>query len=269
MNMPPIVSDKIVGVSGYTIVRNALSLDYCVEAAIASLLPICDEVVVCDSNSTDGTDEMLAIIASKEPKVRVINRPWPSPHGQPTWFVEWINWTRGHLRYSHQLQLDADEVLGPESHAPIRHALKTDACLWFKRLNFWSDAQHIAQSGDGGLGIGDGVARFGRTEFWMPSDEPHEVEPEIRKRSLTYRLCPDPNLNIYHYGFLRLPHAFIAKSRACLEAWFATKDERIERAAAGEEHWMTHVSFEKPLIPFKGKHPECIRAWLWARGYTI
>lgn len=254
------------GISGYVMVRNGLILDYCFIEAIKSLLPVCDEVVVCDSDSNDGTSDALLKMASEQPKIRLLNKPWTDPVGRPTWWVEWINWTRGQLAYDHQLQLDADEVLGPESYSRIQQALDRSECLWFQRLNFWGSAQTIALSGQSDLGIGDGVARFGPTSLYMPSDEPLTPEPEIRVRAGRQF---DPVLCIYHYGFLRRREALIAKTRACLRAWFDITDERVEKADREGLEVTDCVQFERPLMPFVGNHPAVAHKWLLERGYRL
>lgn len=254
------------GISGYVMVRNGVSLDYCFAEAISSLAPVCDEVVVCDSDSTDGTREVLLNMVQTFGHMRVINKPWTDPVGRPTWWVEWINWTRERLSYDHQLQLDADEVIGPESYPRIRRALEHSECLWFKRLNFWKSAQTIAPSGPGGIGIGDGVARFGPTNLYMPSDEPLTPEPPIRVRA---GMRTSPNLLIYHYGFLRRNDALIAKVRACLKFWFNAKDERIERADRENRLVTECVDITVPLIAFKGQHPPVALPWLRERNYKV
>lgn len=252
------------GLSGYVMVRNGLALDYCFTEAIESLLPICDEVMVCDSDSNDGTSDALVKLASKQPKIRLLNKPWTDPVGRPTWWVEWINWVRERLVYDYQIQLDADEVLGPGSYPRIVQALGRSECLWFQRFNFWQSAQTIAPSGQGGIGIGDGVARFGPTCLYMPSDEPLTPEPEIRLRAQKDSRC-----NIYHYGFLRRNDALIAKSRACLRFWFNTVDERVERACRDNKLVTDCIRIERPLVRFDGQHPAVAHQWLLDRGYKL
>ena len=46
--------------SGFTIVRNAVKLDYPIVPAIRSILDMCDEVVVNVGRSEDGTRELVA-----------------------------------------------------------------------------------------------------------------------------------------------------------------------------------------------------------------
>ena len=81
-------------ISGYTLSRNLLSLDYCIRETLLCLMPVCDEVVVCDSDSTDGTRELLDAMAAMFPKLRVINRRWEKPFKRWGWVSEWRNYTR-------------------------------------------------------------------------------------------------------------------------------------------------------------------------------
>ena len=46
-------------VSGFTFVRNAVKYDYPVVESIASILPLCDEVVVAVGQSEDGTRALI------------------------------------------------------------------------------------------------------------------------------------------------------------------------------------------------------------------
>ena len=60
--------------AGFTIVRNAIKLDFPVEASIRSLLPVCDEVVV---NVGRSEDETLALVRSiRDPKIRIVETEW-------------------------------------------------------------------------------------------------------------------------------------------------------------------------------------------------
>ena len=61
-------------ISGFTIARNAVKLCFPLEASIASLLDVCDEVVVNVGQSEDETLEVVRSIGS--PKVRVFESTW-------------------------------------------------------------------------------------------------------------------------------------------------------------------------------------------------
>lgn len=61
-------------VSGFTIVRNAIKYDYPIVEAIASILPICDEVIVAVGKSEDDTLGLIRSINS--PKIKIIETVW-------------------------------------------------------------------------------------------------------------------------------------------------------------------------------------------------
>lgn len=273
-------------ISGYVCVRNAFKLDYCVELAIQSLLPACDEVVVSDRASDDGTFEFLAAWAEREPKLRLLTYPHPIPQREITWWTAWLNSTRAHLTHPIQLQLDADEVLCPKSIPLIQEAaekaeflddLPHDSRLidqphmansgsrWFHRLNFWKDAQHIVPHGNV---CGEQVVRMGLTKLWMPSDEPHpEGLPEIQRRA-GWPPNAQPAMRIFHYGFIRKEQALIDKVRVVNGAFFGTMDDRLLKAEAAGTPWINEYTFPSPLINYYEEHPEITHAWLRERGYN-
>jgi hypothetical protein len=61
-------------VSGFTFVRNAVKFDYPVVAAITSILPLCDEMVVCVGKSDDDTLALIESIPSD--KIKVVHSVW-------------------------------------------------------------------------------------------------------------------------------------------------------------------------------------------------
>ena len=61
-------------VSGFTFVRNAIKFDYPIAEAIASILPICDEIIVAVGKSEDGTLELIKSI--KSDKIKIIETIW-------------------------------------------------------------------------------------------------------------------------------------------------------------------------------------------------
>ena len=63
-------------ISGFMIVKNVIRQGYPFAEAIASSLPVCDEFLISDGYSDDGTFEMLQKIASLNKKVKLSRTEW-------------------------------------------------------------------------------------------------------------------------------------------------------------------------------------------------
>jgi len=249
------------GISGYVCVRNAETLDYCVVEAVKSLIPVCDEVVVCDGESTDKTWEMIECIGDS--RVRLISYPWGHPVGNDKFWVRWLNYARARLNYDYQLTVDADEVLSEKSYPKIRQLAERGQAGIFTRLNFWKDTKHRAPLN---TVCGDTVARCGPTSLYCPSDEPIPAEfPNLRSEAEFY-----PELEIFHYGFIRDPDAFLRKSKAVQTMFMGSCDQRLLNIEASGQSWTMGEYFDgKPLLTFDGEHPKVAHAWLKARGHPV
>ena len=64
-------------ISGFMVVKDVLSQGYPFVEAIASALPVCDEFLVSDGYSTDGTFEIIQKISKLNKKVKVFRQKWP------------------------------------------------------------------------------------------------------------------------------------------------------------------------------------------------
>lgn len=79
-----------------------------VESALESLAPVCDEIIVVDSFSTDGTPEICRRFAD-----RVIQRPWAGYRDQKQFAADLA-------RSDWVLSLDADERLSAELQESLK-----------------------------------------------------------------------------------------------------------------------------------------------------
>lgn len=250
--------------TGLIVVRNHLSLDYIPTIAARSLLPVCDEVLIVDMQSDDGSYDELHAFVEKTPRTRLVSQKWKSPHNRPTWWVEAINEARMNIPQADWLlHLDADEVLGDESIEPIKHVRRgafTDGNpVLFRRLNFWKDAHHMAPED---RFCGTMVARMGPASMYLPSDEQFPaIEPNLRTTAQ-----PVTDANIYHYGAIRDRAKFVTKSIATQGYFFGSCDRRITDTAASGKPWDSIEYFDLPLRDFTGTHPACALDWLKSRG---
>src|SRR5438128_1933432 len=115
--------------SGFTIVRNAVSLDYPIVPALRSILAICDEVVVNVGRSSDGTRDLVAGLG--DPRVRVIDTVWDFSRGSGVLAQETERAMRA-CRGTWGLYIQADEVLH-----------ETGAAILQERLQAWDGEPRV------------------------------------------------------------------------------------------------------------------------------
>ena len=65
-------------ISGFMIVKDVLKQGYPFVEAVASSLPICDEFLISDGYSTDGTFEIVQRMANLNKKIKFFRQAWPS-----------------------------------------------------------------------------------------------------------------------------------------------------------------------------------------------
>lgn len=113
-------------ISGYTTVRNCIEMEYPWENTIQSMLGFCDEVVVLDGGSTDGTWERLQELASQNSKIvaHQIARDWNSKR-----FAIFDGQQKAEARKlcakDFCWQMDSDEVLPEKDWQKVKNICKT------------------------------------------------------------------------------------------------------------------------------------------------
>lgn len=250
--------------SGAVCIRNGDELDFCWREAVKSLLPICDEVVICDGESNDGTQQAIREWMRKEPKINLCVYPWPKPKGDPDFWVDWLNYARQHARCAWHFQLDADEILHEKCYREIRKFVKAGQVRSARvtRWNFWRDNHHTIPDGQC---CGKHVVRLAPANLWMASDGAHPKGAEVSNMAV------DTGIEIFHYGFIRKPQAFFQKERRLQGYFFDTYDPRLQQAESFSGNWMQMpgvTGWENNLDPFNGEHPEHAKLWLLDRNYV-
>lgn len=100
-------------ISGYTTTYNCLSARYPLDLSINSLLGFCDEVIIVDSGSTDGTWEHIQNLSRNEMRIRIFQEPVDFSH--PRWAVHNDGYlkakARDKCRGDYCWQMDVDEIV--------------------------------------------------------------------------------------------------------------------------------------------------------------
>ena len=127
-------------VSGFTIVRNGVKLQYPILSSILSILPICDEFIVSVGDSEDATLELIKSIAS--PKIRIIQTKWDMSQG-PLVLSEQTNIALKYCTGDWAFYLQTDEVIHEDDLPKIKRCMEkylhdpaVDA-LRFRWLHFY------------------------------------------------------------------------------------------------------------------------------------
>jgi len=249
----------VIRVSGFTIVRNAIQLDFPVVASIRSLLPVCDEVVVNVGRSEDDTLELVRSIG--DPKIRILETEWDMTIRNRVLGDETLRAMRA-CRYPWGIYIQADEVLHERGAEEVAAAIaRHDADrrvegLLVRYLHFYGDMDTIAVN-----------RRWYRREVRAVRLDPaldirpyqgaqgFRVGPEHRK--IRARLT---GAEMFHYGWARPTQALKAKreTNRVIYPWSREREAR------------------RPLLPwfpgltrFHGTHPAVAREWVDARRHDV
>jgi hypothetical protein len=110
----------VVKISGFTIVRNAVQLDFPLVESIRSILPTCDEVVV---NVGESDDDTLALVQSiGDPKIRVLETRWDLSKRNFVFGEERLRAMRV-CRHPWGVYIQADEALREDGAIEPRRAM--------------------------------------------------------------------------------------------------------------------------------------------------
>jgi hypothetical protein len=109
-------------ISGFMIAKDVLKQGYPFVEAIASALPLCDEFLISEGYSNDGTYEVIQQIAQLNNKVKVHRQMWPSGAKSGAYLADLTNFVRRKCRFPYIFSVQANEVVHEES-APFIKAL--------------------------------------------------------------------------------------------------------------------------------------------------
>ncbi len=140
-------------ISGFTIIKNAITNDYPVVEAITSILPVVDEMIVSVGEGEDGTDELIRSIPSN--KIRIIRSKWDPAvrKGGEILAIE-TNKAFDHIASDSDwaFYIQADEAVHEDYHEVIRKAAQEHLHnqqvegLLFRYLHFYGSYDYVGDS---------------------------------------------------------------------------------------------------------------------------
>ena len=238
-------------VCGFTIIRNAIKLDYPVVEAIMSILPLCDEMIVAVGNSEDDT---LAVIRNIHPqKIRIIETTWDDTQ-RAGGRVLALETDKAFAAIPSDADwcfyIQADEVLHEKYHERIRECMylylddqKVEGLLFGYR-HFYGSYDYVGTSW-----------KWYRREVRVIRNNKaiysYRDAQGFRKgdnEKLRVKLI---DAEIYHYGWVREPRAMRRKQEAMSQLYH--DDRWIEEHIPKEEEF--DYSNIDSVALFEGGHP--------------
>jgi hypothetical protein len=101
-------------ISGFMVLKNVLKTGYPFVESIAASLPVCDEFLISEGYSTDGTFEVVDKISKLNKKVKVYRQQWPSVKKYSV-IAEVTNAIRAKCRYDYIFSIQANEIIHEDS----------------------------------------------------------------------------------------------------------------------------------------------------------
>jgi hypothetical protein len=250
-------------VVGFTIVRNAIKLDYPIMESLASLLPVCDEVIVSVGKSEDDTLNLVKGIPSA--KIKVIESVWDDSlrKGGVLLAIETNKAMDAVPADADWLfYLQADEVLHEHDAKTIRASMekwkddKSVDGLLFSYKHFYGSYDYLGDSN-----------HWYRNEIRVVRNDKHIRSYKDAQGFRKFSNLPPTNedlLNggeklrvkpsgafVYHYGWVKHPEQQQNKQKSFHKMWH--EDAWIDKNI-GHANQFDYDTL-KALDEFTGKHP--------------
>lgn len=226
---------------------NAISQDYCLAEAVASLKALCDKCVILDAGSTDGTPSLVRSFADDRTKVICLpNEAWESQNGREK-LAHFTNIAISELTTEWNFNLQADEVIHEDSFVAIREAIEQPNAesFWNWRINLWGNSQHYLDVPDDRKPVGDCIIRLAKTKY-KSIDDAQSIDAQPANDDYLEAI------RIYHMGFVRSKYVHTKKIRHMLVDVFEMggNDPNVEAMGDVFDCWKMGFSKEdvKPII---------------------
>ena len=243
-------------ISGFTLVRNAVKLDFPVEASIRSILPICDEVVVNVGRSEDETLDLIRSI--DDPKIRILETEWDMSRRNTVLGHETLRAMRT-CRNPWGVYIQADEVLHERGAAELVRAIQQHDSdprvegLLVRYLHFYGGFETLATN-----------RRWYRREVRAVRLAP-ELDIRPYQGAQGFRVGPDHRkirarltaAEMFHYGWAR-PVCALREKREVGRTMYPWRNA---------DPSLPLLDWMPGLKPFKGTHPASARSWIESRWY--
>lgn len=242
--------------SGFTLVRNAVKLDFPIVPAIRSLLAVCDEVVVNVGKSEDETRDLVQSV--DDPRVRILDTVWDFSKKNEMLSQETMR-AMAACRGRWGIYIQADEVLHEDGARILREKttewdgdVRVEGLL-VHYLHFYGDFDTVATN-----------RRWYRREvrcLRLGQDiRPYQGAQGFRSGPAYRKIRARPTGAVmFHYGWARPARAIREKHEISKTIYPWSRAQSTRDQERGYLEWL-------PLLkPFHGTHPGVAEEWIRER----
>lgn len=144
LNKKYILPEKQLKLSAYCIIRDGIKYKFPYQQCIKAALKVCDEFVMVDGGSTDGTFEDLQKLSKAESRLRVLQHTWD--FNSPMMMGEEKTYAKQQCNGDYTIHLDADEIIVENHPGQIRKLLKSNKNVHifdFPVINLYGDKETV------------------------------------------------------------------------------------------------------------------------------
>jgi hypothetical protein len=252
-------------VIGFTFIRNAIKYDYPVEAAIRSILPLCDEMIVNVGNSEDATENLILEIDPA--KIKIFHSTWDESlmEGGRVLAAETDKaYERIPADADWCFYIQADEVIHEKYYDTIRSAMqkhkddKSVEGLLFRYLHFYGSYDYV---GDTRKWYSHEIRIIRKDDHIHSYRDAQGFRKEGRKLNVA-----EMDAYVYHYGWVRHPKYQMMKVLG-FEKLYDNNFMAGKISKEETEHF--DYSAIDSLTRFAGSHPGVMKQRISKKNWTF
>lgn len=243
---------------GTLFIRNGITYDYCFVEAINCLKDFCDEVIIVDAGSDDGTEQIVEKMGDSKTKIILLDKEeWDGQHGREK-LAYFTNKAIEHLTTEWNFNLQGDEIVHEKSYDTIHKAINSGLAEAYmcSRINLWQSPYLQLNVPQERKPCSSQIIRLAKSEYRSWGDG------ESLDAQCIYHFVND--IQIWHYGFVRSRKVMVNKivnmQRNVFEIDVDPKLKNME--IFDPEAW-----FDKKtdLRPIDCPHPKIMTEWIKTR----
>ncbi len=231
-------------ISGFSFVRNGVSLYYPVVESIKSILPICDEFIVAVGKGSENDTTRQEIAAIPDSKIKIIDTEWEQEYFKAgSIYAMQTDLAKNACSGDWLFYLQADEVVHEKYLPVIRNRCqdlldkKEVEGLIFKYKHFWGDYDHY-QGGHGWYPYEIRIIRnLPQIHSWKDAQSFRTFDNysgPLQTEGTKKLQVAQVNAEVFHYGWVRPPQLMQSKKKVMDSFYWGKKntDEKYKEAPA-------------------------------------